>query len=71
YLVKKDGSKVIAEPSVFWGCTISDVEVVTGIQNVTYKPADNDAAIYNLSGQRVTSPTRGIYIRNGKKVIIK
>ena len=71
YLVKKDGSKEIAEPSVFWGCTISDVEVVTGIQNVTYKPSDNDAAIYNLSGQRVTSPTRGIYIRNGKKVIIK
>ena len=71
YLVKKDGSKEIAEPSVFWGCTISDIEVVTGIQNVTYKPSDNDAAIYNLSGQRVTSPTRGIYIRNGKKVIIK
>lgn len=28
------------------------------------------AAIFNLQGQRVTSPHRGIYIVNGKKVII-
>ncbi len=27
--------------------------------------------IYNLKGQRVTNPTRGIYITNGKKVMIK
>ena len=26
---------------------------------------------YNLAGQRVQTPTRGIYIQNGKKVIIK
>ena len=71
YLVKKDGSKEIAEPSVFWGCTMSDIEVVTGIQNVTYKPVGNDGVVYNLSGQRVVSPTRGLYIRNGKKFIIK
>ena len=28
-------------------------------------------AIYNLAGQRVAQPTRGLYIVNGKKVIIK
>ena len=30
-----------------------------------------DGAIYNLAGQRVQNPTRGLYIVNGKKVIIK
>ncbi len=30
-----------------------------------------DGTIYNLSGQRVTSPQRGIYIVNGKKVYVK
>ena len=27
--------------------------------------------VYNLSGQRVTQPTKGLYIVNGKKVVIK
>ena len=27
--------------------------------------------VYNLAGQRVTNPTKGLYIINGKKVIIK
>ena len=26
---------------------------------------------YNLQGQRVDNPTKGLYIRNGKKVVIK
>ena len=30
-----------------------------------------EGAVYNLSGQRVTNPTKGLYIVNGKKVIIK
>ncbi len=29
------------------------------------------AKYYNLSGQRVEQPTKGLYIRNGKKVVIK
>ena len=32
---------------------------------------EEDAKIYNLNGVRVTSPNKGIYIYNGKKVIIK
>ena len=27
--------------------------------------------IYNLSGQRVSQPTKGLYIVNGKKVVLK
>lgn len=30
-----------------------------------------DDAVYNLAGQRVQNPTKGIYIINGKKVVLK
>lgn len=44
---------------------------VTGINGIG-KDADHDnAPYYNLNGQRVEHPQRGIYIHNGKKVIIK
>ena len=43
----------------------------TGISNQTIDTRDNDAFIYNLNGQRVTNPRKGLYIANGKKFIIK
>lgn len=30
-----------------------------------------NAAIYDLSGRRVSQPTRGIYIQNGRKLVVK
>ena len=42
----------------------------TGIAEVATAGAEN-GAIYNLSGQRVSKPANGLYIVNGKKVIIK
>ncbi|MBP5356397.1 MAG: hypothetical protein J6Z10_06050, partial [Prevotella sp.] len=42
----------------------------TGIQNVKISKANG--AIYNLTGQRVGKPTqKGIYLINGKKVLVK
>lgn len=41
----------------------------TGIGNVVYQMSDE--TYYNLNGQRVTTPDKGLYIHNGKKVIIK
>ena len=32
--------------------------------------AADDGAYYSLNGQRVENPTKGIYIRNGKKIIL-
>ena len=32
---------------------------------------DDDAPVYNLNGQRVNTPRKGIYIKNGKKVLVK
>jgi hypothetical protein len=31
----------------------------------------NDGTVYNLNGQKVNNPSKGIYIINGKKVVIK
>lgn len=44
---------------------------VTGISTVKTESAAKNAPIYNLQGCRVTNPTNGIYIVNGKKVLIK
>ncbi len=32
---------------------------------------ESNAAYYNLQGQRVDNPTKGLYIRNGRKIVIK
>ena len=42
----------------------------TAIPSVV-RASDTNNVIYNLAGQRVTNPTKGIYIRNGKKFIIR
>lgn len=44
-------------------------EDATGIESIENAKSDN--AIYNLNGVRVDNPTKGIFIQNGKKVIIK
>ena len=49
-------------------------QVPTGIDDVKAILEDansNNTGIYDLSGRRVNNPTKGIYIINGKKVIIK
>ena len=43
----------------------------TGINDVRGKMADVRGEVYNLNGQRVAKPTKGLYIVNGKKVIVK
>lgn len=42
----------------------------TGIGNISNRPKQ-DGYVYDLTGRRVTSPARGIYIKDGKKVYIK
>ena len=44
-------------------------DVTTGINAV--ENAETVKAVYNLAGQRVAQPTRGLYIVNGKKIVIK
>lgn len=43
---------------------INTVEVKNGRKGL-------DGAIYNIAGQRVTTPVKGLYIQNGKKYVVK
>ena len=43
----------------------------TGINTVSNKELKQDGIYYNLAGQRVSKPTHGIYITNGKKILVK
>lgn len=45
-----------------------DTPTVTGVEAMETIPSEN-APIYDLSGRRVTTPTHGIYIVGGKKVL--
>ena len=47
-----------------------DFDNVTGIKTVRNNSLEN-AVYYNLQGHRVLNPTKGLYILNGKKVVIK
>ena len=42
----------------------------TGISTVATAQKDNES-IYTLSGQRISTPVKGINIINGKKIVIK
>lgn len=49
---------------------VFDFGDVTGIQKVSAQ-GQNDGIYYDLSGRRVEKPSKGVFIVNGKKVIIK
>lgn len=44
----------------------NDANSIASIMN-----SDNQKTVYNLNGQRVQKATRGLYIVNGKKVVVK
>lgn len=48
-------------------------EVVNGIQGITIDNMPEDAKVYNLNGQRVNTKAlkSGVYVVNGKKVVLK
>ena len=50
---------------------IFDEGETTGISAALMNNERMNNEVYNLSGQRVAQPTKGLYIVNGKKVIIK
>lgn len=43
----------------------------TGISEMKTMKWNDNQSVYNLNGQKVENPTKGLYIVNGKKVVIK
>ena len=72
YLIRNDGTEIESRLSPFWGCTMEpqSSKKPSGIVTTTTN-TKKDGAIYNLSGQRVTNPVRGIYIKDGKKYYVR
>lgn len=56
--------------SLLWFTPLSFDADVTSINNVENN-MKNNGVIYNMNGQRLSAPVRGINIINGKKVVIK
>lgn len=74
------GQRLFIPASVIDGGTASSVQALrlkfqggtTGINTVTVPVSREDGQyIFDLSGRRVTRPAQGIYIKNGKKNIIR
>ena len=72
-LIKADGTEEPASVTAAWGCTVTakSTPKPTGIHAIQYLKSEADGAIYNLQGQRVQNPRKGIYIQNGKKYVMK
>jgi hypothetical protein len=72
-LIKTDGSEVSGAISVGWGCTVTSESSPkpTAIQRIHANQSVTDNTIYNLQGQRIANPQKGIYIQNGKKYVMK
>lgn len=50
---------------------VFDDNETTGIKNVDAQKTSSKDIYFNLNGQRVAKPTKGMYISNGKKYIVK
>ena len=79
--LKDAGNANHDEPTYFSFCTLA---TATGIQSIkidAQRSLSQDGSLslskgpnttlYDLQGRQVTTPRQGLYIRNGKKIIIK
>lgn len=66
------GDNYFKATSASYKLTVID-EVVDGIQNITIDNMPEDAKVYNLNGQRMNAKAlkSGVYVVNGKKVVLK
>ena len=55
---------------VIFGFDDGETTDINGVEN-DKNNTEQDDVWYSLSGQRVHQPQRGVYIHNGKKVVIK
>ncbi|MBR5085078.1 MAG: leucine-rich repeat domain-containing protein [Prevotella sp.] len=69
---------VYDESNVEPGTNVSVFDLAVGhsgdasvIESYQMETKASDQLLYNLAGQQVRQPKRGIYVRNGKKIIIK
>ena len=62
---------IAAEEAFLTDAGIDPSTYVTGIEGIQADKSLEGAVIYDLNGKRVEKPAKGLYIVNGKKVVIK
>lgn len=65
------GEPVKADGSIEYRGGTHEFDTATGIAAASTSTPNSEAVVYDLSGRRVANPSRGIYILNGKKVVVK
>jgi len=73
WLIRQDGTEEYSDLSPFHGCEITNVEKyvpASGIEGV-YADGQGNAVIFNINGQKLSKPKKGINIIRGKKVVVK
>ena len=67
-----DGDTSFGAKGIYLSFALNEEKNTTGIDKVENKKADEENVYYTLSGVKVINPTeKGVYIKNGKKVIIR
>ena len=67
-----DGDTNFGAKGIYLSFALDEEKNTTSIDSVENKKADEENVYYTLSGVRVINPTeKGVYIKNGKKVIIR
>lgn len=82
--LKSNGSKVNAYRAYLTGVSsLAEVTETSGAKAISFgfsattginsvqEAQQNGGAIYSISGVRVSKPAKGIYVRNGKKFVVK
>ena len=70
-LIKADDSEVALTVTKAWGCEVSaELAPPSGIHSISAMP-NRSSYLYNLNGQRISTPKKGIYIQNGRKYIAR
>lgn len=69
--VRDESNAAQGAKSQFFDLAVGHSGDVNVIESYQMETKASDQPLYNLAGQQVSQPIRGIYVRNGKKIIIK
>ena len=62
-------AKANADAVKIYGITFNHVDASTGIVSIGSK--EGASAVWNLAGQKVSTPRKGVYINQGRKIVVK
>ena len=76
----KVGVKAAAMPTSYWAIFDNfrlyfygkmNADVITAVKEIDNRNSTMENAVFDLQGRRVSQPTKGLYIVNGRKVVVK